>query len=141
MINEIKDAMAYLTRDCGLSAQAIIYRMNGIDVRRDHPHDPSDFSRCMKLFELFPMYKTNLHLMSDVSPEWALLVEHWQALESLFVLEDNGEQLYNRMKDLFNNIPCTSCGQPLNGIYTSIQVNAIILSVNRIGLNNSTGQR
>lgn len=105
---------------CGMSATAIICRMNDIEgFRTDHPHDPSDFGRCIKLLDEFPEFRVELHCMKDVSIEWELLIDNWQDLEAMFYAGHNKE-LYARMKELFNSIPCEECKQPLNRSYVHI---------------------
>jgi len=102
-------------RDCGLSAKAIIYRMNDInDVYTDHPLDAADFGRCMKLLSVFPEYRVELHHMKDVSKEWVLLVDNWTELEELYFREidtNDGSPLYKEMQSLFASIPCDHCGE------------------------------
>jgi hypothetical protein len=116
-------------RQCGASALAIIYRMNDVvGVYDSHPKDQFDFDRCQMLLAEFPDYRLILHHMSDVSAEWALLIEHWEELESLYQNwqdanedEAQGLKLYYRLQELFNSIPCVVCNQPLNGSYTQIE--------------------
>lgn len=54
----------------------VISRISGIVGEKEgytHPTDPGDFSRCYKLLKYVPQWKTKLHLMSAVSPEWSSL--------------------------------------------------------------------
>jgi len=63
-----------------------------------HPHDSSDFDRCVKLLDAVPEYRTRLDEMRTVSPQWETLVEHWAELEDL--LAESAPKLYDRMKEL-----------------------------------------
>ncbi|MCJ7616533.1 MAG: hypothetical protein MUO43_08360, partial [Desulfobacterales bacterium] len=66
-----------------------------------HPHDPSDFNRCVKLLNAVPEYRTRMDEMRAVSPQWDQLVEHWAELEELLKESiDSAPELYDRMKEL-----------------------------------------
>jgi hypothetical protein len=76
----------------GLSAYAIT--KGGID----HPHDGGDLCRCLKVSPNAPEH------MRDRSPEWRVLVDHWDELKQLLAEEHpNGwaPKLYARMTTLF----------------------------------------
>lgn len=47
----------------------------------DHPHDPDDLDRCLKFLEVVPEARAELHRMSELSPVWKALVQHWDAIE------------------------------------------------------------
>ena len=85
----------------GVSSETILSVMEDINVvmYRSHPYDPSDFYRCCLLLESVPEYRARLNEMALVSKEWAILVEHWDELESLVaslphVWEDLKRDLY-----------------------------------------------
>lgn len=50
---------------------------------QSHPHDNSDFVRCMKFIAAVPEAKDRLEQMKSVSPEWENLINHWQEIEQL----------------------------------------------------------
>lgn len=114
-MNDTEKIFRYLAdRECGLSARAIIYRMNNIEkVYNNHPLDSSDFGRCMRLLSVFPEYRGKLHLMRSVSKEWSLLVDHWVELEKLYATDGLDKSLYEKMKSLFGSIPCNYCKEPI----------------------------
>ncbi len=47
----------------------------------NHPHDPDDLNRCLKLLEAAPGLRPLIPKMAEVSEGWALLVPHWDAVE------------------------------------------------------------
>lgn len=51
------------------------------------PLDPSDFGRCYRLLEVVPEWRSRLHRVSAVWPEWAPLVERWGEMERLYLEE------------------------------------------------------
>jgi hypothetical protein len=85
---------AHLSRKAGMP-------QCGLKLRTEHPHDPSDFRRCMKFFEAVPAVKLFFSEMKSVSPEWNALVDHWPALEALYDQEKGQEsapKLYAEMQ-------------------------------------------
>ena len=105
----------------GLSSDAIVIRLTGekwlagrYNSGKDHPHDPGDFRRCMKLLSAVPVARAAIGEMRDVSREWAALVQHWDELEALALDEvpdvlgtakANGgraPRLYARMRELLD---------------------------------------
>jgi len=63
-----------------------------------HPHDPSDFNRCVKLLNAVPEYRSRMDEMRAVSPQWDSLVDHWDELEGM--LKESAPEIYDRMKEL-----------------------------------------
>ena len=75
--------------DVGHSSQSIAFWL-GYDVlpeNNSHPIVPSEFHRCLKLIELAPELRPRLHKMASLSNEWAKVIEHWDAIEALFLEE------------------------------------------------------
>ncbi|MFL9611017.1 hypothetical protein ACKF11_13100 [Methylobacillus sp. Pita2] len=99
----------------GASSSAIVTRMLNLqNGNRSHPHDGSDFHRCLKLLKAVPEFKANLNLMREVSPEWDDLVDRWDELELRHrqaIYLDNGgifhDYLYKRdpKVDLLPGLP------------------------------------
>ena len=90
----------------GVSSETILSVMEGVSVTREfcHPYDPSDFYRCCCLLEAVPEYRARLNEMAVVSKEWAVLVEHWDELESLLKTERetrSAPKTYEKMQRLF----------------------------------------
>ena len=66
----------------GLSSKAIWATMLGVEAARwDHPHDPDDMVRCLRLLREIPEWRARLPEMSAVSAYWAVLVAHWDEIE------------------------------------------------------------
>lgn len=93
--------------DTGASSEAIVARMEGwIAARQNYPLDPADFGRCVRLLSLVPAYRARLAEMRDVSPKWAVLVDHWPELERLYFIglsrawPHKSPELYQRMREL-----------------------------------------
>lgn len=55
-----------------------------VEQPSDHPLDPDDFGRCVRLLEAVPEFRPHLAAMASVSPAWKALVEHWDELEALY---------------------------------------------------------
>lgn len=85
MMDDFERYARYMTGplDKGLSSKAIAAAMCGLsDARnKNYPSDDGDFSRCYKLFNLYPEWRARLEEMSAVSPYWAALVKIWPDLE------------------------------------------------------------
>lgn len=92
----------------GISSEAIASYLTGINFVSghwfsNHPHDPSDFKRCMDLLEAVPEFRPRLKEMAEVSPIWAELVENWDELEKLYKEEaptGKAPKLYDRMQEI-----------------------------------------
>lgn len=56
------------------------------DFRINHPYDPADFSRCYKLLQAVPEWKTELHKLKPLSKEWSNLVDNWDKLTEMYEL-------------------------------------------------------
>lgn len=71
-------------RDGGLSSECVAFTALGIAGRRDHPHDPADLGRCLRLLETIPAIREGFEeRMSAISPTWARLAQAWDELEAM----------------------------------------------------------
>jgi hypothetical protein len=95
--------------ECGISSAAMARAIVGQapDARfangGNHPCDPSDFGRCVKLLDAVPAARQRLAVVAALSPIWARLIQHWDALEALYRRESPSGAapvLYQRMKAL-----------------------------------------
>jgi hypothetical protein len=50
------------------------------------PYDPDDFSRCYKLLEAVPEWKSQLHKLKPLSKQWSNLVDNWDKLTEMYEL-------------------------------------------------------
>ena len=94
--------------DVGASSAAIVTKLTGLNLCNPDdvfaPSDPSDFLRCIKLFECVPEFKPRLVEMSGVSDRWKVIVDNWDELENLLVDElptGKAPKTYMRMTVLF----------------------------------------
>ena len=68
------------------------------DFPVNHPYDPDDFSRCYKLLEAVPEWKTELHKLKPLSTAWNNLVENWDKLTEMF--EENCRTDWKNSKEI-----------------------------------------
>jgi hypothetical protein len=75
----------------GISSNAMFSVLSGVDALNgrpaDHPCDPADFDRCLALLDQCPELRPLLSHMSDVSPQWAGLIERWDDIETMHLDE------------------------------------------------------
>jgi hypothetical protein len=68
----------------GVSSNTMFTVLTGVDAlgtwEQDHPSDPADLLRCLKLLEQVPQLRPLVPNMRHVSPEWAALVDIWPQL-------------------------------------------------------------
>lgn len=71
--------------DQGMSSRTLMGHMLGARLPKgsiNHPYDPSDLGRCLRLLALIPTWKPRMPEMAALSPEWAALVGAWERLEA-----------------------------------------------------------
>lgn len=98
--------------DTGISSKVIFSVMTSRGVGytstrgNNHPYDPDDFGRCYRLLEKFPEWRERLHEVKEQSPQWSVLIDHWDELETLYLEEKpagKAPKLYKRMKELLDS--------------------------------------
>ncbi len=47
----------------------------------NHPHDPADLDRCLRLLDAAPELRGVLTNMAKLSPSWNALISSWDAIE------------------------------------------------------------
>lgn len=82
----------------GSSSEAIYYCLTGKGYRRDHPYDPDDFSRCYKLLQVVPEWKTQLQKVKHLSPAWSNLIDNWDRLTEMY--EENQRTEWKKAKEI-----------------------------------------
>lgn len=101
---DTKIAQWLVGRDTGSSSKAIVAELNGaMTSPDDHPHDPDDLGRCIRLLELMPEYRIRLREMRGVSPMWRNLVDQWDELVRLYHEElptGKAPKCYDFMREL-----------------------------------------
>lgn len=102
----------------GISSNTIVEVLEGLPVHMltrgtgwDHPADASDFRRCVRLLDAVPSYRPRLDELRELSPAWAVLVEHWAELEATLRADcpelgpcDWSERTYQRMAFLLHPV-------------------------------------
>lgn len=104
---------AWLARgERGISSEAIVEQLTGERVGRyrygggDHPYDPSDLNRCVKLLDQHDLAKLAFPgTMASRSPEWAALDAAWDELTELLRAEQaegtgSAPRTYARMNEV-----------------------------------------
>lgn len=76
----------------------------GNPQRFSHPLDSSDFGRCHRFLEAVPQSRERLHLMSDVSLTWKVLVERWDEITALYVEAKAKDQPAKAANDLIASL-------------------------------------
>ena len=79
----------------------------------EHPSDPSDFGRCIRLLEAVPQLREHLPSMAGLSPVWAAYVARWDEMEKLYRDEfptGSAPKLYALMQSIRDQVakeqPC-----------------------------------
>lgn len=82
--NKIIDFLC--TEHAGMSAQAICkqYSNGGHLTELSHPHDPSDFNRCLICLE---MTDIDISIMIGTSEIWNRFIENWNRIKNCFTDE------------------------------------------------------
>lgn len=68
------------------------------DFDINHPYDPDDFSRCYKLLETVPEWKTEIGKLKPLSIQWNNLVNNWQKLTEMY--EKNTAEKWKNSKEI-----------------------------------------
>ena len=76
----------------------LVHNMDDNSFRISHPHDNSDFDRCMKFLEAVPEAKARLPELAKTSKEWEGLVSNWDKIETL-INDKKSEEAYDLIKE------------------------------------------
>ena len=99
--------------ETGASSKTMAFAVSGIKYKyATHPHDPADFNRCLMLVEAEPMVCNSFPKIRELSPEWAVIIDHWDELERLFLDEagrdwskaNRAPKTYERMTQLLRGM-------------------------------------
>lgn len=75
----------YTNGQRGSSSEAMWHFFMGKgDWRKDPPWDPDDFSRCYKLLEMVPEWKSRIPELKNLSPVWSKLADNWHKLTEMY---------------------------------------------------------
>lgn len=81
----------------GMSARAMVFASLGIGNGKSHPHDPSDFNRCLNMLKDVPAVKEHFDKVGALSPTWKALISRWDDIEKQFI-DEVGEDWKQRDK-------------------------------------------
>lgn len=93
-----KAAFWFRNGERGASSEAMFFCLMDKPGRKDHPYDPDDFSRCYKLLQAVPEWKSELHKLKTLSPVWDKLVDNWEILTRMF--EENERTKWKNHKNV-----------------------------------------
>ena len=83
----------------GLSSKTMWnFFMGNKDFIINHPYDPDDFSRCYKLLETVPEWKSRVSELSVLSKEWKNLSKNWEKLTEMY--EQNNREAWTNYKEI-----------------------------------------
>ena len=77
----------FLTGRVGLSSQAMVGAVLEIPANDDHPHDPDDLNRCLKLLAFAPGVRKHFDKIAKLSDTWRRLINRWDEIEAKFLEE------------------------------------------------------
>lgn len=92
--------------DTGLSSKHMAAVAAGVAGNGNHPLDPSDLGRCIRLVENVPEVRDAFPAIRASGPKWATVITHWDELVALYAQESLGRRYftasktYERMKAL-----------------------------------------
>lgn len=93
--------------DTGLSSKYMASVLSDPSRCREnnHPHDPADFGRCLRMLAAAPELRIKLPRLTDAKhgPVWNALAANWPELEQLYNEEHptgQAPKLYERMREL-----------------------------------------
>lgn len=71
----------------GASSTAMAMAVAEMPNDASHPHDPSDFNRCLLLLDDVPEIRNHMERVAAMSETWRKLVERWADVEKCFIDE------------------------------------------------------
>src|SRR3990167_6638960 len=103
-----KNIKKILWTDYGESSLTLLAVLVGMDKQKPTiPYDPSDFKRCVHLFECLELEENEIYdLLNETGskyPEWQPFTDNWSVLMDLYLEEKNQEsahKLYEEMLKL-----------------------------------------
>jgi hypothetical protein len=108
----------FASDETGLSSRALARALHGAafpgvplphscrgrgDAGGEHPHDPSDFGRCLAVLAAEPSLRARLPAAAALSPVWSRLVAAWDELEALYREEapsGKAPKLFRRLQEI-----------------------------------------
>lgn len=83
--------------------------LGAVPMHRYHPADPSDLMRCILLLDAAPEVRDAFPVIREISPQWAVIIDNWDALRDMLIDEvgmdwcnnTSAPLTWGRMKSLF----------------------------------------
>ena len=84
-----KQVIQWLATGCvGMSRKCMaMWLAFGERTEPNHPRDPDDLDRCLKLLAKAPGLRPLIPEMAEVSPDWAALAPRWAEVEASHIEE------------------------------------------------------
>lgn len=73
--------------ETGASSKTMAFTAMGIPCRQPHPHDPSDFNRCLLLIKTVPEIRNYFDKIALLSKSWKAIIDRWNEVERCFIDE------------------------------------------------------
>lgn len=90
--------------DVGLSSKYMASVLSGqFYASNNHPRDPADLGRCIRLLIAVPELASQLHEMKACSPQWSAVIDNWDKWKELYEAGE-GKELYQEMKSAYKSI-------------------------------------
>lgn len=80
--------------DTGLSSEHMAAVAAGVPGNGNHPHDPSDLGRCIRLVQRVPWIRSAFPEIAASSAAWKKVIDHWDELYSLYSDECAGRDYF-----------------------------------------------
>lgn len=65
--------------------------MGNTNFEINHPYDPDDFSRCYKLLEAVPEWRSEIQKLKPLSKAWSNLADNWDKLTEMYELNEKNK--------------------------------------------------
>jgi hypothetical protein len=99
-----------LSDDTCASSIAIVAKMTGFVPIYGYsiPYDQEDFGRCHRLLEKMPEFKVRIEELSQISAQWAALIENWEKLTAIYFSDPESmtKEIFKILRDVrAKNVP------------------------------------
>lgn len=84
--------------DTGLSSKHMAAVASGVRGNGNHPLDPSDLGRCIRLVHNVPDIRSAFPAIAASGAKWKTVIEHWDELLALYAEECQGREYFNAPK-------------------------------------------
>lgn len=97
-----------LKGNTGVSSKAMLSVAMGVNAYKDHPHDPSDFYRCLILVKKMPEIREHFNQIAKTNDGWRIVIDNWDLIKKTLIQEvgmpwkrdQSATKTYQLMKNL-----------------------------------------